>query len=140
MGDPETEVVIPRLETDLVGLCVAACNKELHMVKVRTDIRAAATIVAVSKGYPGYFEKGIEITGLDGKYGKQSLVFQAGTKEKDGKIVTSGGRVFCVTSFGESIEDAVNTSLDIMEYIDFDGMYYRHDIGYEFMPQTPKGV
>ena len=140
MGDPETEVVIPRLETDLVGLCVAACNKELHMVKVRTDVRVAATIVAVSKGYPGYFEKGIEVTGLDGKYGKQSLVFQAGTKEKDGRIVTSGGRVFCVTSFGESIEDAVNTSLDVMEYIDFDGMYYRNDIGYEFMPQTPKGV
>ena len=140
LGDPETEVVIPRMETDLVGLCVAACNKELHMVIVRTDERAAATIVAVSKGYPGYFEKGLEITGLEGKYGKQSLVFQAGTKEQEGKIVTSGGRVFCVTSFGESIEEAVNTSLDVLDYIEFDGMYYRNDIGYEFMPQTPKGV
>jgi phosphoribosylamine---glycine ligase len=140
LGDPETEVVIPRMETDLVGLCVAACNKELHMVVVRTDERAVATVVAVSKGYPGYFEKGLEITGLEGKYGKQSLLFQAGTKEQDGKIVTSGGRVFCVTSFGESIEEAVNTSLDVLEYIEFDGMYYRNDIGYEFMPQTPKGV
>ena len=140
LGDPETEVVIPRMETDLVGLCVAACNKELHMVVVRTDERAAATVVAVSKGYPGYFEKGLEITGLEGKYGKQSLVFQAGTKQEDGKIVTSGGRVFCVTSFGESIEEAVNTSLDVLDYIEFDGMYYRNDIGYEFMPQTPKRV
>jgi len=140
LGDPETEVVIPRMETDLVGLCVAACNKELHMVVVRTDERAAATVVAVSKGYPGYFEKGLEITGLEGKYGKQSLLFQAGTKEEDGKIVTSGGRVFCVTSFGESIEEAVNTSLDVLAYIEFDGMYYRNDIGYEFMPQTPEGV
>lgn len=140
LGDPETEVVIPRMETDLVGLCVAACNKELHMVVVRTDERAAATVVAVSKGYPGYFEKGLEISGLDGKYGKQSMVFQAGTKEQDGKIVTNGGRVFCVTSFGHDIEEAVNTSLDVLEYIEFEDMYYRTDIGYEFMPQTPKGV
>ncbi|MEP7375463.1 MAG: phosphoribosylamine--glycine ligase [Chitinophagaceae bacterium] len=140
LGDPETEVVIPRLETDLVGLCVAACNKELHMVVVRTDERAAATVVVVSKGYPGYFEKGFEISGLEGKYGKQSLVFQASTKEQDGKIITNGGRVFCVTSFGHDIEEAVNTSLDVLEYIEFDDMYYRNDIGYEFMPQTPKGV
>jgi phosphoribosylamine--glycine ligase len=139
LGDPETEVVIPRMETDLVGLCVAACNKELHMVKVRADERAVATIVAVSKGYPGFFEKGFEITGLDGKYGKQSIVFQAGTKEKDGKVVTNGGRVCCVTSYGSSIEEAVNTSLDVMSYIEFDGMYYRSDIGYEFM-SSPKKV
>ncbi len=138
MGDPETEVVIPRMETDLIGLCVAACNKELHLVKIRTDERAAATIMAVSKGYPGYFEKGIEITGLDGKYGKQSLVFHAGTKEQDGKIVSNGGRVFCVTSYGENIEEAVNTSLDVMSYIDFDGMYYRNDIGYEFVSSSKK--
>jgi phosphoribosylamine--glycine ligase len=139
LGDPETEVVIPRMETDLVGLCVAACNKELHMVKVRADERAVATIVAVSKGYPGFFEKGFEIAGLDGKYGKQSIVFQAGTKEKDGKVVTNGGRVCCVTSYGSSIEEAVNTSLDVMSYIEFDGMYYRSDIGYEFM-SSPKNV
>lgn len=138
MGDPETEVVIPRMETDLVGLCVAACNKELHMVKIRTDERAVATIMAVSKGYPGYFEKGLEIEGLDGKYGKQSLVFHAGTKEQEGKIVTNGGRVCCVTSYGENIEEAVNTSLDVMEYIRFDGMYYRNDIGYEFMSSSKK--
>jgi phosphoribosylamine--glycine ligase len=140
MGDPETEVVIPRLETDLVGLCIAACNKELHMVKVRTDERAAATIMAVSKGYPGYFEKGLEITGLDGKYGKQSLVFHAGTKEKDGKIVTQGGRVCCVTSYGENIEEAVNTSLDVISYISFEGMYYRTDIGHEFMTSSPRNA
>jgi phosphoribosylamine--glycine ligase len=140
LGDPETEVVIPRLETDLVGLCVAACNKELHMVIVRTDERAAATLMAVSKGYPGFFEKGFEITGLEGKYGKQSLVFQAGTREEDGKIVTNGGRVCCVTSFGSTIEEAVNTSLDVLAYISFDEMYYRNDIGYEFIPQTPKGA
>jgi phosphoribosylamine--glycine ligase len=133
MGDPETEVVIPRLENDLVGLCVAASQKELHLVKMRTDPRAAVTVMAVSRGYPGPVEKGFEITGLDEKYGKQSLVFQAGTKETEGKIVTNGGRVFCVTSFGSDIEEAANTSFDVMSYIDFEGMYYRPDIGYEFI-------
>jgi phosphoribosylamine--glycine ligase len=133
MGDPETEVVIPRLENDLVGLCVAASNKELDMVKIQADKRSAATIVAVSKGYPGPIEKGFEITGLSDNYGKQTLVFHAGTKEEEGKIITNGGRVFCVTSFGSTIEEAVNTSLDVLNYISFDGITYRNDIGYEFI-------
>ena len=94
--------------------------------------------MVVSKGYPGPFEKGFEITGLDGNYGKQSMIFHAGTKEKDGKIVSNGGRVFCVTSYGSSIEEAVNTSLDVMEYIKFEGQYYRSDIGYEFIPPANK--
>lgn len=138
MGDPETEVVIPRLETDLVGLCIAASNKELHLANIRVDARAVATIMAVSGGYPGFYEKEFEITGLDGKYGKQSLIFQAGTKEQEGKIVTNGGRVCCITSYGSSIEEAVNTSLDVLEYIHFEGMYYRSDIGYEFMSAPEK--
>ena len=138
MGDPETEVVIPRLENDLVELCVAASNKELHLVNIQADQRAAATVMAVSKGYPGPFEKGFEITGLDGNYGKQSMIFHAGTKEQDGKILSNGGRVFCVTSYGSSIEEAVNTSLDVMEYIKFEGIYYRSDIGYEFIPPANK--
>jgi phosphoribosylamine--glycine ligase len=136
MGDPETEVVIPRMENDLVGLCVAASKKELHLVKMRTDERAAVTVVAVSRGYPGAVEKGIEITGLDENYGKQTLIFQAGTKQAGDKLVTNGGRVVCVTSFGKDIEEAANTSFDIMDYINFDGMYYRPDIGYEFMQKT----
>ncbi len=137
MGDPETEVVIPRLENDLVGLCVAASQQELHLVKIQADPRAAATVMAVSRGYPVGFEKGYEITGLDEKFGKQSMVFQAGTREEDGKIVTTGGRVLCVTSFGKDIEEAVDTSLDALEYIHYDGIYYRSDIGYEFIKRTP---
>jgi phosphoribosylamine--glycine ligase len=132
MGDPETEVVMPRLENDLIGLCVAASQKELHLVKVQADKRAAVTIVAVSKGYPGSYEKGFEITGLTDNYGKQSMVFQAGTKQKDGQIVSNGGRVFCVTSYGSTIEEAVDTSQDVLQYVHFDGMYFRTDIGYEF--------
>jgi phosphoribosylamine---glycine ligase len=138
MGDPETEVVIPRLETDLVGLCIAATQQELDKVELRVDKRAAATIMAASRGYPTVYEKGFEITGLDDKYGKQSLIFHAGTKEKDKKIVTNGGRVFCLTSFGEDIEDAVNTSLDMLDNIHFEGMFYRTDIGYEFKSPAPK--
>jgi phosphoribosylamine--glycine ligase len=136
MGDPETEVVIPRLENDIVGLFVAAFNGELDKVTVRVDPRAAVTVMAVSKGYPLAFEKGFEITGLDEKFGKASLVFQAGTKEENNKIVTSGGRVLCVTSYGENIEEAVNTSLDMLSYIEYEGMYYRNDIGFEFIEKT----
>jgi phosphoribosylamine---glycine ligase len=132
LGDPETEVVLARLETDLVGLCVAATEQKLDEVTIRTDQRSAATIMAVSNGYPMGYEKGFEISGLDSDYGKQSLVFQAGTKQEDGKIVTNGGRVLCVTSLHESLTEAVNTSLDILEHIDYEGIYYRKDIGYEF--------
>lgn len=133
MGDPETEVVMPRLESDLVGLCVAATQQELHLVKVNTDPRPAATVMAVSRGYPAGYEKGYPISGLDGKYGKQSFIFQAGTRQEGKEIVTNGGRVFCVTSFGQDIEDAVNTSLDVLDHVQFDGIYYRSDIGYEFI-------
>jgi phosphoribosylamine---glycine ligase len=132
MGDPETEVVIPRLENDIVGLFVATFNGELDKVEVRTDPRSTVTVMAVSKGYPLAYEKGFEITGLDENFGKSSLLFQAGTLEKDGVIVTNGGRVLCVTSYGENIDEAVNTSLDMLSYIHYDGIYYRNDIGYEF--------
>lgn len=138
MGDPETEVVMARMETDLVGICIAATEQKLDQVKLRADPRAAATVMAVSRGYPTGFEKGYEITGLNEKFGKDSLIFHAGTKQDDGKVVTDGGRVFCVTSFGEDIEEAVNVSLDVLDYISFDGMYYRTDIGYEFKRPTSK--
>lgn len=132
LGDPETEVVLARLENDLVGLCVAATEQKLDEVTIRTDERSAATIMAVSHGYPMGYEKGFEISGLDGDFGKQSLVFQAGTKQEDGKIVTNGGRVLCVTSLHKELSEAVNTSLDILEHIEYKGIYYRKDIGYEF--------
>jgi phosphoribosylamine--glycine ligase len=132
MGDPETEVVIPRLETDLVGLLVAATQQELDSVVLRVDERAAATIMAVSKGYPLVYEKGFPVKGLDARFGKHSLLFHAGTRESDGQVVTSGGRVFCITSYGKDIREAVNTSLDMLDHVHFEGMYYRTDIGYEF--------
>jgi phosphoribosylamine---glycine ligase len=134
LGDPETEVVIPRLENDLVGLFIAASNQELDQVKMSVDTRTAATVMAVSRGYPVTYEKGYEIYGLKKKYDKESLIFHAGTIENQEKrIVTNGGRVLCVTSYGKNIAEAAGRSLDILkEEIDYDGIYYRTDIGFEF--------
>ena len=137
MGDPEAEVVLPRLENDLVGLFVAATQKELDKVKINWDPRATATVVAVSRGYPTGYETGYEITGIDQNFGKQTLIFQAGTREEKGKILTNGGRVLCVTSYGENIREAVHSSLEVLEHIYYEGINYRNDIGYEFIQKTP---
>ncbi|MCZ2458658.1 MAG: phosphoribosylamine--glycine ligase [Chitinophagales bacterium] len=133
LGDPEAQVVLPRLENDIVGLFIAATQKELDKVKIRIDPRAAATVVAVSRGYPTGYQTGYEITGLNEKYGKQTLIFHAGTREEEGKILTNGGRVLCVTSYGENLKEAVLSSLEVLEYINYEGIYYRDDIGYEFI-------
>src|ERR1051326_1951938 len=140
MGDPEAEVVIPRLETDLVGLFVAATQQELDTVKVRTDERSAVTVMAVSGGYPGHYEKGYEIRGLKRKNDKQSFIFQAATKQDGGKFLTNGGRILCVTSYGNNIPEAADRSLNILDTIDFEGMYFRTDIGYEFRSEFSKNV
>lgn len=132
MGDPETEVVMARLESDLISLCIAATMKELDKADIKFDPRAAATIMAVSKGYPLGYNKGYPIHGLDQPLGKNSLLFHAGTKEKDGEIVTNGGRVLCVTSSAATLKEAVSASLNALGKIEFEGIYYRRDIGYEF--------
>lgn len=131
MGDPETEVVIPRLKNDLAALCLAAAKGELGDVKAETDERAAVTVVAVSGGYPGEYKRGFPVTGLTA--GSQSLVFQAGTRAANGEIVTQGGRVLCVTSLAGTIPGAVTASLGVLKQIHFEDMYFRTDIGYEFM-------
>lgn len=133
MGDPETEVVIPRLKNDLVELFIATTQQRLNEVKIEKDERIAATIMAVSRGYPGSYEKGFEITGLEKEISHDSLIFHAGTKSEDNKILTNGGRVLCVTSFAETVYEAVDKSRDVLEHIDFDGIYYRRDIGFEFL-------
>lgn len=132
MGDPETEVVIPRLKNDLVELLAAVAGQQLDNVIIETDPRTACTVVAVSGGYPGEYEKGYEITGLDAINSEDSLLFHMGTTLKDGKVVTSGGRVFCITSYGRSIFDAVEISKEEMQQVKFTDMNYRQDIGYEF--------
>lgn len=132
MGDPETEVVMPRLKTDLVELFIAADKGQLNNIKIEQDSRYACTVMAVSGGYPGSYEKGFVIDGLNSPLPADSLVFHAGTGQKDGKVVTSGGRVLTVTSYGSTVSSAVVKSREVLQNISFEGMYYRQDIGFEF--------
>ena len=132
LGDPETEVIIPRLKNDLVDLLKAVADKKLNEKTIQIDSRAAATMVAVSRGYPGSYEKGFVIKGLDEKY-EDSLVFHSGTQLDNGQVLTNGGRVLCVTSYAGSLQDAIRKSMWVLTHIDFDGMYFRRDIGYEFL-------
>jgi len=132
MGDPETEVVIPRLKTDLVELLVAAADGKLDKIKVETDTRTACTVVAVSGGYPGDYKKGYNIKGLADIDSQKSLLFHMGTIAEDGEIKTNGGRVLCISSYGHSVLEAVETSKKEMEKLFFTGLTYRKDIGFEF--------
>jgi len=132
MGDPETEVVIPRLNSDLVEIFMAVSQQRVSEIKIDIDQRAAATVMAVSAGYPGPYEKGFEIEGLEILNEDDVLIFHSGTKILDEKLVTDGGRVLTVTAYGENIVKAVHRSNKIMEFIYFTGMYHRKDIGYEF--------
>ena len=129
MGDPETEVVIPRIKSDLVALFQVVATEKLSDFEFELDERTAATIVVVSGGYPEEFEKGKEISGLDNN--TESLVFHAGTKDENGKIVSNGGRVLAVTSFGATFVEATKKSYQTIENLKFDKMNYRKDIGFD---------
>jgi len=133
LGDPETEVVIPRLKTDLVALFAAMDNGTLEDANISFDERSAATIMAVSGGYPGNYarDKPINIPSNLVENG-ESILFHAGTRLENEILLTNGGRVLAVTSFGKNIEEAVLKSKKILEDVSFEGMYFRRDIGYEF--------
>ena len=127
MGDPETEAVIPRLKNDLVQLFDNCARGTLGRVKIRHDRRAATTIFLVSGGYPGEYAKGKAITGLDEVKG--SLIFHAGTAQKDDQVVTAGGRVIAVTSYGKDFRAALRKSRRNAKTVQFEGKYFRRDIG-----------
>lgn len=129
MGDPETEVVIPRLKTDLVELFLALKEQNLDKLELEVDPRSATTVMVVSGGYPEDYEKGKEISGLENI--QDSIVFHAGTKFDNDKIVTNGGRVLAFTSFGNDFREALITSYQNIGKIHFDNMYYRKDIGFD---------
>jgi phosphoribosylamine--glycine ligase len=131
MGDPETEVVIPRLKNDLVELFVAVANGKLDEVQLEIDERSATTIMIVSGGYPEDYEKGKVISGIENI--QDSLIFHAGTKAENGKVVSNGGRVLAVTSFGNDFQEAIKKSYQNIEKLHFDTMYYRKDIGFDLL-------
>lgn len=131
MGDPETEVVMPRLKNDLLELLVGVSKGELNQFEITEDERAAVTVVMVSGGYPEDFANGKVITGIE-NINPNSICFHAGTKQTADGLVTNGGRVLALTSYGTSIKEAVIKSLESAGKIQYDKKYYRKDIGYEF--------
>ncbi|WP_435414259.1 phosphoribosylamine--glycine ligase [Polaribacter aestuariivivens] len=129
MGDPETEVVLPRIESDLFDLFDGVANQNLEDKLFQVTPKTATTVMLVSGGYPESYEKNKEITGLENI--KESTVFHAGTTLKDSKVVTSGGRVMAITSFGSTIEEALEKSYRSIDEIHFDKMNFRKDIGFD---------
>jgi phosphoribosylamine--glycine ligase len=127
MGDPETEVVMPRIAGDILPLLHAAAAGTLAGMSLEKDVRAASTVMLVAGGYPEEYEKGDAIAGLDEV--KDSMVFHAGTAETNGNIVTNGGRVLAITSYGNDIHDALRVSYENAEKINWKGKYYRTDLG-----------
>ena len=129
MGDPETEVVLPRIKTDLVELLEATFHQNLETVNLEVDTRAAATVMMVSGGYPEAYEKGKEITGIEKV--EDAVVFHAGTTTKNNKIITNGGRVLAITSLDKDFKSALKKSYKNIEKLHFNTMYYRTDIGFD---------
>ncbi|MDE5661693.1 MAG: phosphoribosylamine--glycine ligase, partial [Muribaculaceae bacterium] len=132
MGDPETESVMPRIVSDLLPVLVEAAEGELRHDSLETDPRTAVAVMAVSGGYPEAYRKGLEITGELAP--AESLVFHAGTRlDAEGRILTDGGRVLAAVSYGDSISDAAEKSYRALAGINFDGMYFRRDIGQDLL-------
>jgi len=129
MGDPETEVVLPRIKSDFVDLMTAVADKKLDQFELELDNRTVTTVMLVSGGYPEAYEKGKVISGIDQV--SESIVFHAGTTSNNNEVVTNGGRVIAVSSYGDNLEDALAKSFSNAEKIQFDGKYYRKDIGFD---------
>ncbi len=129
-GDPETQVVLPRLKTDFVDIIVACCEEKLADINIEWSDEASACVVMASGGYPGSYKKGIEIKGLD-ENGQVdgAVVYHAGTALKDGKLVTNGGRVLGVTALGKNLDEALDKAYAAVKKIDFENAHYRTDIG-----------
>ena len=127
MGDPETQVVLPRIKNDLAELLLATGEKRLDEIELQISTQAAATVVGVSGGYPEAYEKGKVISGLT----DDGLIFQAGTNEVDGQIVTNGGRILASTGFGTDVQEALTDAYSNLSNISFEGIYFRKDLGFD---------
>jgi phosphoribosylamine---glycine ligase len=136
-GDPETQCILPRLGGDIVEIFLAACDGRLHEIKVKWDERACVCVVIASGGYPGKYQNGFAIGGLDEIKDEDTVVFHAGTKNDGGILVTNGGRVLGVASLGRSLEAAVTKAYNAVGKIEFDHMFFRRDIGGKFLKEKP---
>jgi len=129
-GDPETQPILIRLRSDLAALCLSAFDGSLESIEIEWDPRASLGVVMASDGYPENYRKGDPITGLDNILGENSKVFHAGTTLDEKNIVTNGGRVLCAVALGKNVTEAAANAYDITKKIDWEGAFYRHDIGY----------
>ncbi|EKO3583474.1 phosphoribosylamine--glycine ligase [Vibrio metschnikovii] len=129
-GDPETQPIMMRLQSDLVELCLAALDGKLDQVESKWDPRASIGIVLAAGGYPADYRKGDVISGLPTQEVAGEKVFHAGTSDQSGAVVTNGGRVLCATALGESVSQAQQRAYQLAQQIEWQGMFYRHDIGY----------
>jgi phosphoribosylamine--glycine ligase len=128
LGDPETQVVLPRIRNDIVSLFEAVASGTLHKHFIWEDTRAAATVVAASGGYPGTYTKGFPVLGL-GALTPGGMVFHAATQATDAGILTAGGRVLSASAYGKNHQEAVKKAYEILAGVQFEQMYYRKDIG-----------
>ncbi|MDX1270005.1 MAG: phosphoribosylamine--glycine ligase, partial [Oceanisphaera sp.] len=129
-GDPETQPIMLRLKSDLVELILAALDGKLNELRTVWDARCAVGVVMAAGGYPGAYDKGVAIHGLSPNNNREEKVFHAGTALKDGQVVTNGGRVLCATALGFSVSEAQQRAYQLVENIQWDGAFYRNDIGY----------
>jgi len=128
-GDPETQVVLPRLESDLVEIMEAVIDERLDEIDIKWADNAAVCVVMASGGYPVAYEKGHEISGIEDAQSTGAVVFHAGTAKKDGKFVTNGGRVLGVTAVDDNLDKAIESAYNAVKKIDFKDVHYRKDIG-----------
>lgn len=131
LGDPETQVILPLLNGDMVPILQACSKGKLANMSLESNNKFAVCVIMASGGYPGKYEKGKEIIGLDRKFGDEVIIFHAGTKPSNGKVVTNGGRVLGVTAIAKNIREAIKRAYGAVGKITFDGAYYRKDIGYK---------
>jgi len=135
LGDPETEVVVPRIKNDLVELFKATAEQNLEGIRIQTDQRFATTVVAVSGGYPNDYEKGYVVNGIPANTSDRML-FHMGTKTDSGNIITNGGRIICATALGNDLEEALSKSRELIDGVQFENKYFRRDIGFEFVDKS----
>lgn len=138
LGDPETQVILPRMQSDLVTLCLAAINQQLSYVTCSWDPRPALGVVAVAEGYPEKYRKGDVITGLDQDFDADVKIFHAATGFHDDQVVTQGGRVLCATALGDTFKLAQNKAYAALQNIHWQGRFYRKDIGYQVLQKSAK--